>query len=119
MVKQKYINVVVGSLDTPNETFLIECLPLESSSNVYSSIILHTMDDVLRQLGTKRENFGLLLTDAAQYMSLPGKTFKESRVRVFFENLDNVSDHSKGSNTQTKIAKIVFVNLVCHHLWTL
>ena len=69
--------VLVGSLDTPNETFLIECLPLDSSSNVNSSIILHTLDDVLRKLGTKRENFALLLTDAARYMSLAGKTLKE------------------------------------------
>ena len=77
VAKQKYINVLVGSLDTPNETFLIECLPLDSSSNVNSSIILHTVDDVLRKLGTKPENFALLLTDAARYMSLAGKTLKE------------------------------------------
>ena len=65
--KQKYINVVVGSLDIPNETFLIECLPvLESNSNVNSSIILLIGDDVLKQLGTKREIFALLLTDAAR-----------------------------------------------------
>ena len=78
--KQKYINVQVGSLDTRNETFLIECLLLESSSNVNSSIILRTVDDVLRQLGTerlKRENFALFLTDAAWYMSLAGKTLTE------------------------------------------
>ena len=30
----------MGSLDIPNETFLNECLPLESSSNVKSNIIL-------------------------------------------------------------------------------
>ena len=76
MDKQKYINVLVGSLDTPNETFFTECLPLESSSNVISSIILHAVDDVLRQLATKRENFALLLTNAARYMSLAGKTLK-------------------------------------------
>ena len=59
--KQKYItdNALVGSLGTPNEKFLIECLPLESSSNVNSSIILHTVDHLLRQLGTKREKFAL------------------------------------------------------------
>ena len=50
--KQEYINVLVGSLDTPNKTFLIECLPLEIGSSVNSSIILRTVDDVLRQLGT-------------------------------------------------------------------
>ena len=69
--KQKYVNVpvLVSSLDTLNKIFLIECLPLESSSsNVNSSIILHIVDDVLRQLGTKRENFALLLTDAAVHV---------------------------------------------------
>ena len=35
------------------------------------------MDDVLRQLGTKQEIFALLLTDAARYMSLAGKTLKK------------------------------------------
>ena len=31
----------------------------------------------MRQLGTNRENFALLLTDAARYTSLAGKTPKE------------------------------------------
>ena len=112
--KQKYINVLLGSFHTPNETFLIECLLLESSSNVYSSIILHTVDNVLQQLGTKRENFALLLTDAARYMSLAGKTLKELystlmqvicvahflhncnvRVRAFFKNIDDVTIKNK------------------------
>ena len=61
-------------MDTPNETFIIGCLPLKSSNNVISNIILHTEDEVLRQLGTKRENFALFLIDAARYMSLAGKT---------------------------------------------
>ena len=77
IAKQKYISVLVGSLDAPNQTFLIDCHPLDSGSNVNSSIILHTVDDILRQLEIKRENFSLFLTDAARYMSLAGKTFKE------------------------------------------
>ena len=48
IAKQKYISVLVGSLDTPNQTFLVDCHPLDSSSNVNSSIILHTVDDILR-----------------------------------------------------------------------
>ena len=35
------------------------------------------MNDVLRQLGTKRENFTLLLTDAARHMSLTRKAINE------------------------------------------
>ena len=77
VAKRKYINGLVGSLDTPNDTFLIDCLLLERGSNVNSNIILHTVDDILRQLETNRENFALLLTDAARNMSLPGKILKE------------------------------------------
>ena len=77
IAKQKYISVLVGSLDAPNQTFLVDCNPLDSGSNVNSSIILYTVDDILRQLEIKRENFSLFLTDAARYMSLAGKTLKE------------------------------------------
>ena len=77
IAEQKYISVLVGSLDAPNQTFLVDCHPLGSSSNVNSSIILHTVDDILRQLEIKRENLLLFLTDAARYMSLAGKTVKE------------------------------------------
>ena len=74
IAKQKHISVLVGSLDAPNQTFLVDCHPLDSGSNVNSSIILHTVDDILRQLEIKRDNFSLFMTDAARYMSLAGKT---------------------------------------------
>ena len=77
IAKQKYIGVLVGSLDAPNQTFLVDYHPLDSGSSVNSSIILHTVDDILRQLKIKREIFSLFLTDAARYMSLAGKTLKE------------------------------------------
>ena len=77
IAKQKYIIVLVGSLDAPNQTFLVDCHPLDSGSNVNSSIILHPVDDILRQLEIKRKNFSLFLTDVAWYMSLAGKTLKE------------------------------------------
>ena len=47
IAKQKYISVLAGSLDAPNQTFLVDCHPLDSSSNVNSSTILHTVDDIL------------------------------------------------------------------------
>ena len=76
VAKQKYISVLVGSLDAPDRTFLVNCRPLDSGRNVNRSIILHTVDDILRQLEIKRENFSLFLTDAARYMSSAGKTLK-------------------------------------------
>ena len=39
----------------------MKCFPLETSGNVNSSIIIHTVDDVLLQSGAKRNNFELLL----------------------------------------------------------
>ena len=50
---------------------------IASSSNVNSCIILHSVDDILRQLEIRTENLLLFLTDAAQCMSLAGKTLKE------------------------------------------
>ena len=109
VAKQKYISVLVGSLDTPNQTFFVNYHPLDSGRNVNSSIILHTVDDILRQVEIKRENFSLFLTDAARYMSSAGKTLKElypslmhvtcvahllhncaMRVHAHFKNIDEV-----------------------------
>ena len=124
VAKRNYVNVLVGSLGTPNDTFLIDCLPLKSGSNDNSSIILHTVDDILRQLETKRKNFPLLLTDAARYMSLAGKTLKElypflmhvtcvahllhncaMRVRAYFKNIDEVVATIKAATIKNKDRK--------------
>ena len=67
------------------------------------------MGDILRQLEIKRKNISLFLTDAAQYMSLAGKTLKElypslmhvtcvahllhncaMRVRAHLKNIDEI-----------------------------
>ena len=124
IAKQKYISVVVGSLDAPNQTFLVDCHPVDSSSNVNSSIILHTVNDILRQLEIKRENFSLFLTVAARYMSLAGKTLKElylslmhvtyvahllhncaMRVRAHFKNIDEIIATIKAATIKNKDRK--------------
>ena len=76
----------MGSFDSPNQAFLVDCHALDSGNNVNSSIILHTVDDILRQLEIKRESFSLFLTDATAYMSLAGKTLKK-----FYPSLMNVN----------------------------
>ena len=124
IAKQKYIGVLVGSLDAPNQTFFVDCHPLDSGNNVNSSIILHTVDDILRQLEIKRQNFLLFLTDAARYMSLAGKTLKELypslmqvtwvahllhnctvRVRAHFKNIDEVIATIKAATIKNKDRK--------------
>ena len=121
VAKQKYINVFVGRLDAQNQTFLVDYHPLDSGSSVNSSIILHTVDDILRQLEIKRENFSLFLTDAARYMSLAGKTLNSflihatcvghllhnsaMRVRAHFKNIDEVTAAIKAATIKNKDCK--------------
>ena len=124
VAKQKYISVFVGSLDAPNQTFLVNCHLLDSGCNVNSSIILHTVDDILQQFEIKRENFSLFLTDAARYMSSARKTLKESYpslmrvtcvvhllrncamgVRAHFRNIDEVIAMIKAATIKNKDRK--------------
>ena len=119
-----YISVLVASLDAPNQTFFVNCHPLDSGRNVNSRIILHTVDDILRQLEIKRESFSLFLTDAARYMSSAGKTLKElypslmhvtcvahllhncaMRVRAHFKNIDEVIATIKAATIKNKDRK--------------
>ena len=122
VAKQKYINVLVSSLDAPNQTFFVDCNPLDSGSNVNSSIILHTVVDILRQVKIKRENFSLFLIDAARYTSLAGKTLKElypslmhvnclahflhnCAMRAHFKNVDEVITTIKAATIKNKDRK--------------
>ena len=138
VAKQKYISVLVDSLDAPDQTFLVNCHSLDSGRNVNSSIILHTVDDILRQLEIKRENFLLFLTDAARYMSSAGKTLKElypslmhvtcvahllhncaMLVRAHFKNIDEVIATIKAATIKNKDRKKDFHDAACHLLLTL
>ena len=77
-----------------------------------------------RQLEIKRETFSLFLTDAARYMSLPGKTLKElylflmhvtcvahllhncaMRVRAHFKNIDEIIATIKAATIENKHRK--------------
>ena len=119
VAKQKYISVLVGNLDAPDQTFLVNYHPFDSGRNVNSIIILHTVDDILR-----RESFSLFLTDAARYMSSAGKTLKElypslmhvtcvahllhncaMRVRAHFKNIDEVIATIKAATIKNKDRK--------------
>ena len=97
---------------------------IDSGRNVNSNIILLAVDDILRQLEIKRENFSLFLTDAARYMSSAGKTLKElypslmyvtcvahllhncaMRVRAHFKNIDEVIATIKAATIKNKNRK--------------
>ena len=95
---------------------------LTAVAMLYSNIILHTVDDILRQLEIKRENFSSFLTDAARYMSSAGKTLKElypslmhvtcvahllrnCAMRVHFKNIDEVIATIKAATIKNKDRK--------------
>ena len=48
-----------------------------------SNIATREIDDAVHSLGVARENFCLLLTDAARYMTAAGVLFKKLYPRVF------------------------------------
>ena len=70
----QYLNILVGSLETPHATYLYVCQPLKCASN--SNIIAQAVvDDAVRNLGINK-SFYLLLSDATKYMIAAGITLK-------------------------------------------
>ena len=77
----KYLNVLVGLLDELDKTYLIACKVLPKSPTAKS--ICQEIDDCLRFLDVTRNNFCLLLSDAARYMQAAGKTLKNMYPQLF------------------------------------
>ena len=77
----QYLNILVGSLETPNVSYLYDCQPLKCASN--SNIIAQAVDDTVRNLETNRDFFCLLLSDAAKYMIAAGITPKSVHPKLF------------------------------------
>ena len=66
----QYLNILVGSLETPHVSYLYDCQPLKCVPN--SNIIAQAVDNAVRNLGINRSFFCLLLSDAAKYMITAG-----------------------------------------------
>ena len=78
---QRYVNFLVGVLEEPHVMYMFDCRHIPAAAN--AQIILHTVDDCIRQLEVDRANFCLLLSDAAPYMVLAGSTMKQFYPRLF------------------------------------
>ena len=72
----RYLNILMGSLETTYASYLYDCQPLKYAPN--SNIIAQAVDNAVRNLGINRSFFYLLLsvTDAAKYMIAAGITLK-------------------------------------------
>ena len=70
----QYLNILVGSLDSPHVSYLYDCQHLKCAPN--SNIIAQAVDDAVRNFGIDRSFFCLVLSDAAKYMIAAGITLK-------------------------------------------
>ena len=77
----QYLNILVGSLETPHVSYLYDCQPLKCAPN--SNTIAQAVDDVVRNLGINRSFFYLLLSDAAKYMITAVITLKSLYPKLF------------------------------------
>lgn len=78
---RKFMNILVGILEKPEVTYLYDCRQLEG--NINHQTVCHAIDDVVKDLNVHRNNFLLLLSDAARYMTLAGKTLKSMYPSLF------------------------------------
>ena len=65
---KNFINILAGSLNCLSETFLIVCKEIQTAPN--ASLMVRAIDDAVQKIGIKRENFSLLITDTAPYMTV-------------------------------------------------
>ena len=77
----QYLNILVGSLETPHVSYLYDCQPLKCAPN--NNIIAQAVDDAVRNLGNSRSFFCLLLSDAAKYVIAAGITLKSLYPKLF------------------------------------
>ena len=77
----KYLNTLVGNIEVPETTYLLHCKILCTSPN--QQTIVHAVDDAIRTLQANRNNFVLMLTDAARYMTAAGRLVKGIYPKLF------------------------------------
>ena len=77
----KYLNTLVGNIKVPETTYLMHCKILCTSPN--QQTIVHAVDDAIQTLQANRNNFVLLLTDAARYITAAGHLVKGIYPKLF------------------------------------
>ena len=77
----QYLNILVGSLETPHANYLYDCQSLKCAPN--SNIIAQAVDDAVRNLGINKSFFCWLLSNAAKYMIAASITLKSLYPKLF------------------------------------
>lgn len=125
VITYKCIHILIGTLENPSVTYLCECLFMDSF--IDSSGIVRIINDIIPMLGIKRENFCLLLTDAARYMTCAFRTLEilyprlfhvtciahllhncAMRIRNYFPDVDNLIASIKAACVKNKQRQRLF-----------
>jgi hypothetical protein len=77
----KFINVLIGTLDTPEKTFLIDCHSINKTPT--ADLIAQHIMSLLDDLGCEKSSLLLLLSDAAKYMIRAGTNLKVFYPKMF------------------------------------
>ncbi len=116
--KTKYLNVLVGDTAAPEKTYFVDCSVVQS---VNQAVIAAKVDDTLRNLGVQRNNFLLLLSDAASYMTACTEALQTlyphffhwtctahllynwaEKVRSYYAEVDNLIARKKAATVKNK-----------------
>ena len=77
----KYVNTLVRDVEQPETTYLLHCKILDASPN--QQTVVHAVNDAIHTLQTDRDNFVLLLTNTARYITAAGRVVKQMYARLF------------------------------------
>lgn len=69
----KYLNILIGDIKVPETTYVVDCSVVET---VNQQVVIAKIDDALKKMDIPRNNFLLLLSDAARYMTSCTATLK-------------------------------------------
>lgn len=70
----KYLNILVGTLEKPESTFLFDCRPI--TGRLSHETICQAVDDSIQEMSIERSQLCLILSDAARYMMKAGEVLK-------------------------------------------
>lgn len=100
----QYINILIGSIESPSVTYVYDCVSWTASAD--SQFIIRIIDDTIRSLGADRQNFCLLLSDAARYMTAAGRTLKVLYPQLFHVTCISHLVHNCALKVKTKYDKV-------------
>lgn len=123
-----YSNILVGLVENPSVTYLINCQVHERP--LTANIVTIAIDEIIKEYEINRNDFLLLLSDAARYMTAAGATLKviypnlfhvlcvshlmhncAMKVRSYFSDIDKLIASIKLAITKNRTRRLLFLNI--------